>query len=193
MNILREFILCGWRQFVLFRQKSKSVSTWLTVSSVKHQPEGACLTEETERKEGRKETIQILLFPSSIFSIVLQREGKQLVGDKSIDVSGKFENKECALDTRNCFTFVVSHWTEDNRLSQYFIERDFSVVTSFYGSTNILKINLCILFGANFFFFLKRFFQKQHILTDVFILEIFFQLLFKARSWMKFISQWDTF
>ena len=129
MNILREFILCGWRQFVLFRQKSKSVSTWLTVSSVKHQPEGACLIEETERKEGRKEgrkeTIQILLFPSSIFSIVLQREGKQLVGDKSIDVSGKFENKECALDTRNCFTFVVSHWTEDNRLSQYFIEHDF--------------------------------------------------------------------
>ena len=78
---------------------------------MKHQPEGACSTEETERKEGRKEgkRIQILLFPSSIFSIVLQREGKQLVGDKSIDVSGKFENKECALDTRNCFTFVVSH------------------------------------------------------------------------------------
>ena len=60
---------------------------------MKHQPEGAWLTEETERKEGRKETIQILLFPSSIFSIVLQREGKQLVVDKSIDVSGKFENK----------------------------------------------------------------------------------------------------
>ena len=153
MNILREFILCGWRQFVLFRQKSKSVSTWLTVSSVKHQPEGACSTEETERKEGRKETIQILLFPSSIFSIVLQREGKQLDGDKSIDVSGKFENKECALDTRNCFTFVVSHWTEDNRLSQYFIERDFSVAMSFCGSTNILKINLRILFGANSYFF----------------------------------------
>ena len=76
---------------------------------MKHQPEGACSTEETEKKEGRKETIQILLLPSSIFSIVLQREGKQLAGDKSIDVSGKFENKECALDTRNCFTFVVSH------------------------------------------------------------------------------------
>ena len=161
MNILREFILCGWRQFVLFRQKSKSVSTWLTVSSVKHQPEGACSTEETERKEGRKETIQILLFPSSIFSIVLQREGKQLVGDKSINVSGKFENKECALDTRNCFTFVVSHWTEDNRLSQYFIERDFSVVTSFYVSTNILKINLRILFGANSYFFFFFFSYKE--------------------------------
>ena len=109
MNILREFYFCGLRQFVLFKQTSQSVFKLLTVSSVKHQPEGACSTEETERKEGRKETIQILLFPSSIFSIVLQREGKQLVGDKSIDVSGKFENKECALDTRNCFSFVVSH------------------------------------------------------------------------------------
>ena len=193
MNILREFILCGWRRFVLFRKKSKSVSTWLTVSSVKHQPEGACSTEETDRKEGRKETIQILLFPSSIFSIVLQREGKQLVGDKSIDVSGKFENKECALDTRNCFSFVVSHWTEDNRLSQYFIERDFSVVTSFYGSTNILKINLCILFGANFFFFFKEVFSKTTYINRCLHPWNFFQLLFKARSWMKFISQWDAF
>ena len=76
-----------------------------------------------------------------------------------------FENKECALDTRNCFTFVVSHWTEDNRLSQYFIESDFSVVMSFCGSTNILKINLRILFGANsyfsfFFFSYKEVFSK---------------------------------
>ena len=42
---------------------------------------------------------------------------------------------------------------------------------SFCGSTNILKINLRILFGANsyfsfFFLAIKRFFQKQHILTD---------------------------
>ena len=157
---------------------------------------GRISTEETERKEGRKETIQILLLPSSIFSIVLQREGKQLVGDKSIDVSGKFENKECALDTRNCFTFVVSHWTEDNRLSQYFIERDFSVVTSFYGSTNILKINLRILFGANsYFFFLsyKEVFSKTTYINRCLHPCNFFQLLFKARSWMKFISQWDTF
>ena len=103
-----------------------------------------------------------------------------------------FENKECALDTRNCFTFVVSHWTEDNRLSQYFIESDFSVVMSFCGSTNILKINLrtCILFGANsyfsfFFFFsaIKRFFQKQHILTDPW--NFFFS------SYLKRVLEWN--
>ena len=104
-----------------------------------------------------------------------------------------FENKECALDTRNYFTFVVSHWTEDNRLSQYFIERDFSVVTSFYGSTNILKINLCILFGANFFFFFKEVFSKTTYINRCLHPWNFFQLLFKARSWMKFISQWDAF
>ena len=101
-----------------------------------------------------------------------------------------FENKECALDTRNCFTFVVSHWTEDNRLSQYFIESDFSVVMSFCGSTNILKINLrtCILFGANsyfsfFFFSYKEVFSKTTYINR--------SLKFFFSSYLKRVLEWN--
>ena len=99
-----------------------------------------------------------------------------------------FENKECALDTRNCFTFVVSHWTEDNRLSQYFIESDFSVVMSFCGSTNILKINLRILFGANsyfsfFFFSYKEVFSKTTYINR--------SLKFFFSSYLKRVLEWN--
>ena len=49
-------------------KKSQSISKWLTVSSVKHQPEGGCSTERTERKEGRKWIIWI--FITSFFHLL---------------------------------------------------------------------------------------------------------------------------
>ena len=49
-------------------------------SSVKHQPEGGCSAEGTERKE-IDNLISFFVPFSVVFSIVLQREGKQLVGD----------------------------------------------------------------------------------------------------------------
>ena len=134
----------------------------------------------------------IISFP--IFSIVLQRGGKQLVGDWSIDVLGKSENKDCALDTYNWFTFLTSHLAEDSRLSQCFIERDFSAGRSFCGSTSILKIDSVLLIRANSYFcYLWRGFLKKSWINRCLHPWIFFQLLFKVRSWMKFISQRNTF
>ena len=185
MNILREFILCGWRQFVLFRQKNKSVSTWLTVSSVKHQPEGACSTEEIERKEGRKETIQILLFPSSIFSIVLQREGKQDVWKQRMrsGYSQLFHFCSFSLNWRKQ-TFVIFYWKR-------FFSGNVILRIDKYPQNQFTYIVWCQFLFLFIFFSCKEVFSKT--IYIVFILEIFFQLLFKARSWMKFISQWDTF
>ena len=67
------------------------------------------------------------------------------------------------MDTCNSFTFVVFDLAEENRLSQCFIEHDFSAGILFCGSTNVLKINLGIPFQANsLFFFLstERFIKK---------------------------------
>ena len=121
---------------------------------MKHQAEGECATEGSERKE--IDNLIFLFFPSSVFAIVLQRGGKQLVGDWSIDFSSVSEDKECTLDTCNSFTFVAYNLAKDNRLSQFFIECDFSAGTSFCGSTNILKINSGIPFRANSYFCIYR-------------------------------------
>ena len=67
------------------------------------------------------------------------------------------------MDTCNSFTFVVFDLAEENRLSQCFIEHDFSAGILFCGSTNVLKINLGIPFQANslFFFYLQRGLSKN--------------------------------
>ena len=75
--------------------------------------------------------------------------------------------------------------------------------TRFFSGNVILRIDkypqnqLRYTFLANsyfFLFYLQRDFWKNNKLTDVAILKKnFLQLLFKMRSWMKFVNQMDTF